>query len=116
MYQQQLVQVSTSEKLHQVAARLHTLYSIKSSLYRIRRNRLPKFPKCRDVFHFEGEWTKTHAVEQFLMAEDGDGDDKIIIFQPLITLDIYQNLGNFTWMEHFRRVSNFFIRFLRCIL
>ena len=80
MYQQQLVQVSTSENLHQVAARLPTLYSFKFSLYRIRRNRLPQFPKCRDEVHFEGEWTKRHAGEQFLTAEDGDGDDKITIF------------------------------------
>ena len=80
VYQQQLVEVSASDNLDQVAAKLLTLYSIKSSLYRIRRSRLPPFPKSRDEVCFEGEWAKTHAAEQYLMTEDGDGGDKIIIF------------------------------------
>ena len=59
---------------------LPTLYSMKSSLYRLRRKRLPPFPTSRDKVYFEGEWTQTIAGEPFLLAEDGDGDDKIIIF------------------------------------
>ena len=56
------------------------LYSMKSSLYRIRRNRLPPLPKSRDEVHFEGEWSITHAGERFLRTEDGEGNDKIITF------------------------------------
>ena len=73
IYQQQLAEVSAIQNINQVAAKLPTLYSMKSSLYRIRRNRLPQLPKSRDEIHFEGEWTKTYAGEQFLIIEDGEG-------------------------------------------
>ena len=56
----------------------YSLYSIKSSLYRIRKNRVPPFPQSEICF--EGEWAKTHTGYQFLMTEDGDRSDKIIIF------------------------------------
>ena len=86
VYQQQLVEVSASQNLDQVAAKLATLYSMKSSLYRIRRNRLPPLPMSRGEVHFEGEWSITHAGERFLMTEDGEGNDKIkIYFQLLLT-------------------------------
>ena len=78
VYQHQLVEVSASQNLDQVAAKLPTLYSMKSSLYIIRRNRLPPLPMPRDEVHFEGEWSITHARERFLMTEDGEGNDKII--------------------------------------
>ena len=86
VYQQQLVEVSASQNLDQVAAKLATLYSMKSSLYRIRRNRLPPLPMSRGEVHFEEEWSITHAGERFLMTEDGEGNDKIkIYFQLLLT-------------------------------
>ena len=59
---------------------------MKSSLYRIRRNRLPQLPKSRDEVHFEVEWIKTHALEQFLIIEDREGDHKIIIFPTSVNL------------------------------
>ena len=36
--------------------------------------------KSRDEVHFEEEWAETHSGEQFLMAEDGEGSNKLIIF------------------------------------
>ena len=86
IYQQQPAEVSAIQNINQVAAKLPTLYSMESSLYRIRRNRLPQLPKSKDEIHFEGEWTKTYAGEQFLMIEDGEGDDKIIIFSTSVNL------------------------------
>ena len=35
----------------------------------------------------QGEWTKTHAGIQFLMAEDSEGADKIVVF---VSADIFQ--------------------------
>ena len=86
VYQQQLVEVSASQNLDQVAAKLPTLYSMKSSLYRIRRNRLPPVPMSRDAIHFEGEWSIKYAEERFLMTGDGEGNDKIIIFSTAANL------------------------------
>ena len=40
------------------------------------------------------------------MTEDGDGGDKIIIFQHPITSDTFRNQRKFMWMELFRRYSS----------
>ena len=80
LYQQQLREILARENLEEVAAQLATFYSMKYLLYQLRRKQLPPFPTSRDEVHFEGEWTQTIAGEPFLLAEDGDGDNKIIIF------------------------------------
>ena len=56
------------------------IVQIKSSLYQLRQKWLPPFPTLRDEVHFEVELTQTIAGEPFLLAEEDDGDDKIIIF------------------------------------
>ena len=63
-----------------MAIQLPTLYSTKCSLYRLKQKQLPPFPTSRDEVHFKVEWTQIIVGEPFLLAEDGDGDDKIIIF------------------------------------
>ena len=62
-----------------VAASLPTFQSIRPSLYRSRRKRLPCMPRSRADVHFEGEWAQTIDSRQFLLVEDGD-DDKVAIF------------------------------------
>ena len=47
--------------------------------------------KSRDEVHF-GEWAETHSGEQFLMAEDGEGSNKLIIFSTT-RLGNIQNLA-----------------------
>ena len=79
IYQQQLRELSSREDLDQVAANLPTLPSLKSSPYRLRRKRLPPIPTTREEVHFCGEWLKTDAGENFLLVEDGQGDNKIMI-------------------------------------
>ena len=37
-------------------------------------------PESRADVHFDGEWTKTASGEDFLMAEDGQGEDRVIMF------------------------------------
>ena len=37
-------------------------------------------PESRADVHFDGEWTKTASGEDFLMAEDGQEEDKVIVF------------------------------------
>ena len=88
IYQQQLRDISTREDLDQVAANLPTLPSLKSSLYRLRRKRLPAMPTTRGEVHFCGEWAETDAGENFLLVEDGQGDDKIIIFATQYNLEL----------------------------
>ena len=48
IYQEHLQGISAREDLEEVAAQLPTLSSMKSSLYRLRRKRLPPFPTSRD--------------------------------------------------------------------
>ena len=42
-----------------------------TSLYEVRRKRLPALPQSRADVHFENEWAKTCSGENFLLAEDG---------------------------------------------
>ena len=52
VYQQQLRELSPRGDLDQVAANLPTLPSLKSSLYRLQRKRLPPIPTTREEVHF----------------------------------------------------------------
>ena len=112
LYQQQLQEISARENLEEMATQLPTLYSMKCSLYQLRKKRLPPFPTSRNEVHFEGEWTQTIAGEPFLLAEDGDEDDKIIIFQLMLTSDISQRLTRSMLTALFRHVPDYFIRSL----
>ena len=63
---------------------IHQMFlSLKSSLYRLRQQCLPPMPTTREKVHFCGEWAKTDAGENFLLVEDGQGDEKIIIFSTV---------------------------------
>ena len=75
LYQEALVHVTDD-----MAAQLPTLVGVKSSLYRRRRKLIPQLPQSRADVHFDGEWTQTFKGTQFLLAEDGVGVDKMIIF------------------------------------
>ena len=79
IYQEEVQKLAALPKSEEVAARFPTLSSVKSTLYRQRRKRIPALPATRTEVHFEGEWTQTVKGEPFLVAEDGD-NDKIIIF------------------------------------
>ena len=57
-----------------------TLDQIRTSLYDSRRERLPTLPQIRGDISFTGEWTKTSSGDQFLIADDGYGNDKLFIF------------------------------------
>ena len=37
-------------------------------------------PESRADVHFGGEWTLTASGKDFFMAEDGQGEDRLIIF------------------------------------
>ena len=80
IYQKNMVEISTQANRDIVAAHLPTFPSIKSVLYRIRRERVPPLPKYRSEVHFEGEWTRTHKGEQFLLIENGNENDRMVIF------------------------------------
>ena len=91
LYQKSMIEISAKGNQEEIAAHLPTFPAIKSALYRIRRQRLPPLPQSRSQVHFEGEWTRTHIGAQFLFAEQGNQEDKIIIFT---TVDNIRNLSN----------------------
>ena len=78
VYQEEVIKVAATPRSEEVAAQLPTLASIKSSLYRRRRKLLPQLPTSRSDVNFEGEWSMTLKGEQFLLAEDGPGESKIV--------------------------------------
>ena len=63
----------------EIAVKLPTFQSARSSLYRARRKRLPHMPQSCTEVHFENEWAESIDGKRFLLVEDGD-DIKIIIF------------------------------------
>ena len=50
-------------------------------------------PESRTDVHLGGEWTKTALDEDFLMAEDGQGEDRLIMFNIVKTLKMEKDIG-----------------------
>ena len=80
IYQDEIQHLAQHENRTEIAERIPPLMQIKSSLYEVRRKRLPALPQSRAEVHFENEWAKTCSGENFLLAEDGEGDSKIVVF------------------------------------
>ena len=77
----------------ELISNIQTLPSIKTALYRARRERLPQMPTNRDEISIEGEWSVTSKGKRFLLSTDGD-ENKIIIFTTDKMLDqIIKNIG-----------------------
>ena len=70
-----------------IAAYLPTLPSLKP-LYRLQCKQLLPIPTTREEVHFCGEWLKTDAGENFLLVEDDQGDNKIVIFSTVYNLKL----------------------------
>ncbi len=71
LYWEEIHKVAAAPNHDEIAAKLPTLVSVKSSLYRHRRKLLPTLPTTREEVHFEGEWAETVGGERFLLAEEG---------------------------------------------
>jgi len=63
-----------------VSTYMPTFNSFGSSLYRARQRMYPALPTTRQTIQLEGKWTETLNHERFLLADDGDADQRIIIF------------------------------------
>ncbi len=79
IYDEALQEVSQESGSEGIISQLPSLYSLKSSLYRARRERLPPMPSTRADLDLSGEWCTTLDGEKFVLANDGL-DDKIVIF------------------------------------
>lgn len=53
--------------------------SIKTALERCRSSVLPKIPKTTDEIRLPDEWSKTIDGKNFVIADDGIGNDRIIV-------------------------------------
>lgn len=61
-----------------IAPQMPSLYSLKTSLYRSRRARLPPLPQNRADLDLSGEWCKTLNGNDFVVADDGSTDRTVI--------------------------------------
>ena len=68
IYHQALQEVAQHENRESVAAVLPTFSSVKSSLYRRWRERLPPLPRSVDDLNFDGEWSKMLNGEDFMLG------------------------------------------------
>ena len=69
IYNDALVDIATQVE---VAARLPTFPSLKSSMYRSQRSRQPTFPMSQEDVRIEGRWEKTLSGEQFFLWKEGE--------------------------------------------
>lgn len=74
IYNDALVELSTQQDCASVAANLPTFTSVKSSMYRSRRSRLPTLPKSRAEITLDGDWVNTLSGERFLLWNEGSDD------------------------------------------
>ena len=72
IYNDALVDIATQVEDEAVAARLPTFPSLKSSMYRSRRSRLPTLPMSQEDVRIEGRWQKTLSGEQFFSRKEGE--------------------------------------------
>ena len=40
----------------------------------------PEMPESRAIVHFGSEWILTASGEDFLMEDDGEGEDRLVMF------------------------------------
>lgn len=84
-----------------VVQHLPTFYSAKSSLYRARRKQTPPLPKTMTDINLKGRWTETSTGEQFLLFDDGEGNNRILAFATsenladLAASDVFFSDGTF---------------------
>ena len=75
IYHEHIQAIASLLNNEEVAAKMPTFDQIRTSLYDSRRERLPTLPQTRGDVSFTGEWTKTSSGDQFLIADDGYGND-----------------------------------------
>ena len=74
-------------QIREIAAKLPTFDTNKSSLYRTRQTTLPPIPSTRPSIQLEGKFRLTTSQEQFLQADDGD-IDKTLLFSTTENLHL----------------------------
>ena len=89
--------------MDEVAAKLPTFQSMRASLYRARRKRLPLMPNTRAKVHFEDEWTQTTDGRRFLMVEDGD-DKKMITLESWWKQKLFLSMARSTHAQFFYQI------------
>ena len=80
-----LQEMATQSNSQDMASQMPSFYSLKTSLYRSRRARLPPLPQSRADLDLSGEWCKTVSGEDFVLVDDGSSD-RIVIFCTLDNL------------------------------
>ena len=88
LYHEKIQRIAVMPNKEELSSKMPTFELIKTSLYESRRQRLPALPTERAQVHFSGEWTKTASGESFLLAEDGSGEDKIVVLATDTNINI----------------------------
>ena len=77
IYHDAIQEIASMNNKDDPASKMPTFDQCKTSLYDSRREHLPTIPESRGDVHFNDKWVKTPSGEPFLIAEDGDEDDKL---------------------------------------
>ena len=92
-----------------VSTYMPTFNSFGSSLYRARQRMYPALPTTRQTIQLKGKWTETLNHERFLLADDGDADQRIIIFPTDQMLHRLTTLLHYTWTVPSKPVLTFLL-------
>ena len=86
------------------------MQSMKSSLYRARRERLQPMPKSHFELNLSGDWAKPLDGQNFVLANDGQ-DDKIVLFGTESSLKLLSEASTYYVDGTFRVTPSIFISF-----
>ena len=88
VYDDVVQEIVSDPGMQRVAAKLPDFQSMKSSMYRKCRARLPPLPKSRAEVNLQGEWAETTSGEPFVIGTRGD--DKIILLRTTANLKLLE--------------------------
>lgn len=71
--------ISSQTNSEGIIGQLPSMQSMKSSLYRARRERLLPMPRSHAELNLTGDWAKTLDGQDFVLTNDGQ-EDKIVLF------------------------------------
>ncbi|KAG8200883.1 hypothetical protein JTE90_020523 [Oedothorax gibbosus] len=99
LYKETLSSIHASSE---VLSQIPTFSGIKNYMYKVRASVRPPLPKTMEELQLDGIWSKTTDGSDFLMVDEGIGDNRIMIFCTLENLKLLCSGKNYLWMEPLR--------------
>ena len=105
--------ISSQTNSEGIIAQLPSMQSMKSSLYRTRRERLPPMPRSCAELNLTSDWAKMLDGQDFVLANDGQDEKKLFCLAQSPALGFCLRPTHTMWMGHFVSPLLYFISSLQ---